>query len=338
MKTAAATATIKEEEIRPDDIFSEFMRLSADDAENFFEKSQFEEVPCPGCESKSIGTFFVKHTFKYNCCGDCGSIYVSPRPNKAELLRYYATSKSQTYWVDTILKQTGEQRKASILIPCVDRIEGIIKDKGRTPKRFLDVGAANGACLAEWKKRYPAAEIVGIEPGEEAAKKCRDVGAVVFEDFVENAAGQDGAQGDLVTCFEVVEHIQEPESFAKAIYDVTSPGGMAVMTCLGADGFDIQVLWEESRSISPPYHLNFLSVPGMHKIFTKAGFDQVEVFTPGRLDVEIVNRSINRGATPDLSRFEKLLLTRGEETLKAFQKFLADNCLSSHVWIIATRK
>ncbi len=336
MKSAAVT-TIKEEEIRPDDIFSEFVRLSAEDAENFFDKSQFEEVPCPGCGSKKVAESFKKHTFQYNNCNDCGSIYVSPRPNKAELLRYYAVSESQTYWVDTILKATGEQRKASILIPCMDRIEGIIKDKGRAPKRFLDVGAANGACLAEWKKRYPQAEIVAIEPGEEAAKKCRDVGAVVFEDFVENAAGQDGAQGDLVTCFEVVEHIQEPESFAKAIYDVTAPGGMAVMTCLGADGFDIQLLWEKSRSISPPYHLNFLSVDGMHKMFSGAGFDQVEVFTPGRLDVEIVKRSMDRGVLPDLSRFEKLLLSRGEETLKAFQKFIAEHCLSSHVWIIATR-
>jgi hypothetical protein len=75
----------------------------------------------------------------------------------------------------------------------------------------------------------------------------------------------------------------------------------------------------------------------MHKMFRDAGFDDVEVFTPGRLDVEIVKRSIDRGVLPDLSRFEKLLLSRGEETLKAFQKFLAEKCLSSHVWIIATR-
>lgn len=329
--------SIKEEEIRPDDIFSEFMRLSAEDAENFFDKSKFEDVDCPGCASSKIGESFVKHSFKYNCCGECGSIYVSPRPDKTELLRYYATSTSQTYWVETILKQTGEQRKASILIPCIDRIEEILKAKERSPKRFLDVGAANGACLAEWKRRYPASEIVGIEPGEEAAKKCRETGAVVFEDFVENAAGKDGAEGDLVTCFEVVEHIQEPESFARAIYDVTAPGGMAIMTCLGADGFDIQVLWQESRSISPPYHLNFLSVAGMHKVFTKAGFSSVEVLTPGRLDVDIVKRSIARGINPALSRFEKMMLSRGEETLKAFQKFLADNCLSSHVWILAER-
>jgi SAM-dependent methyltransferase len=331
-------AMIREEEIRPDDIFSEFVRLSAEDAEQFFDKSEFQEVPCPGCGCDRVAASFTKHTFKYNNCFKCGSIYVSPRPNKAELLRYYATSKSQTYWVETILKRTGEQRKASILIPCIDRIEGIIKEKGRKPCRFLDIGAANGACLAEWNKRYPEAEIIGIEPGEEAAKKCRDIGAIVFEDFVENIAGQNGAQGDLVTCFEVVEHIQEPKSFAKAIYDVTSPGGMAVMTCLGADGFDIQLLWEKSRSISPPYHLNFLSIPGMHEMFRDAGFNEVEVFTPGRLDVEIVKRSMDRGVLPDLSRFEKLLLARGEETLKAFQKFLAENCLSSHVWIIATRE
>ena len=84
----------------------------------------------------------------------------------------------------------------------------------------------------------------------------------------------------------------------------------------------------------PPYHLNFLSKQGMEIIFTKAGFNKVNILTPGRLDVQIVQKSIERGISLELSRFEKLLLSRGEETLQAFQKFLANNALSSHVWIV----
>lgn len=334
---SAVKTTIREEEIRPDDLFGEFMRLSAQDAEGFFDQSKFVTVPCPGCGAGVARDFFIKHSFRYNHCAACGSLYVSPRPDAAALLDYYATSESQRFWFEKILKKTGEKRKESIMIPNVARIEGILEKAGRDPARVLDVGAAGGAFLTEWKKNHPEAQLFGIEPGRESAQACRDLGITVYENFVEEEAAQGGgrAQGDLVTCFEVIEHVQNPEKFAKAIHTVTAPGGMAIMSCLGADGFDIQVLWEKSRSLMPPYHLNFLSRQGMETLFSKAGFERVEIFTPGRLDVEIVKKSIARGDAPDhISRFEELLLSRGAETLAAFQAFLADNCLSSHVWII----
>ena len=335
MSTSAGA--IKEEEIRPDDLFGEFVRLSSEDAENFFDKSKFVGAPCPGCGGSAAKSHFIKHSFRYNHCADCGSIYVSPRPDATELLRYYATSESQRFWSEAILKKTGEKRKESIMLPNISRIEGILAEFGYAPERVLDVGSANGTFLTEWKKRHEEVELFGIEPGRESAQQCRDLGITVYEDFVEGAADKGEAQGDLVTCFEVIEHVQDPDRFAAAICKVTAPGGMAVMSCLGADGFDIQLLWEESRSLMPPYHLNFLSKQGMETLFSKAGFTSVKIFTPGRLDVQIVQKSIERGVSPGLSRFEELLLSRGEETLQAFQKFLAENCLSSHVWIVCRK-
>ena len=328
-----ATA-IKEEEIRPEDIFNEFMRLSAEDAEKFFDKSKFVECDCPGCGSSAKADSFQKHSFTYNHCDECGSIYVSPRPDLTELTRYYAQSESQRFWSEAVLAQTGEKRKESIMLPNIERIEGILKNIDHKPQRVLDIGSANGTFLTEWKKKHSDAELYGIEPGRESAQQCRDLGITVFENSVEDEAKNGEAQGDMVTCFEVIEHVQDPDLFAKSICDVTAPGGVAIMSCLGADGFDIQLLWEKSRSLMPPYHLNFLSVDGMQNLFSKAGFDKVDIFTPGRLDVQIVQKSTERGVEPDMSRFERLLLSRGEETLAAFQKFLAEHCLSSHVWIV----
>ncbi|MCT4655447.1 MAG: class I SAM-dependent methyltransferase [Cohaesibacter sp.] len=330
-------AVIKEEEIRPEDVFNEFMRLSAQDAESFFDKSQFVDVVCPGCGASEKADHFKKHSFQYNSCAKCGSVYVSPRPNLDELIRYYSVSKSQSFWSENVLKKTGEKRKQSIMLPNVSRIDEILEEKGHHPNRVVDIGSANGAFLTEWKKRHQEAELHGIEPGRESAQQCRNLGIEVYEASVEEVAQKKQVNGDLVTCFEVLEHVQDPELFAKSVYEVTAPGGMAILSTLGAEGFDIQVLWNESRSLMPPYHLNFLSCEGMKKLFSKSGFSKVEVFTPGRLDVEIVQNSIKRGASPDLSRFEKLLLSRGSETWKAFQKFLAENALSSHVWIVCSR-
>ncbi len=331
----AATA-IKEEEIRPDELFGEFLSLAADDAENFFDHSNFVKINCPACGAAETRDSFIKFSFKYGACEKCGTLYACSRPTAKALLDYYAQSRSQDYWVNVILKKTGEKREQSILRPNLERIEELLKERKRSPRIALDVGAANGAFLLALKENCPDLDLVAVEPGQTAAEKCRSNGIKVYEDFVENCAGDEGVCGDLVTCFEVFEHVQDPLKFAKAVCDVTLPGGMAVVSCLGSDGFDIQLLWDKSRSVMPPYHLNFLSKQGMETLFMKAGFDHVEVLSPGRLDVQIVRNSIERDIVPDqMSRFEKLLLSKDEAVLSAFQKFLSSAGLSSHVWVLA---
>lgn len=337
MSAEAKIVAIKEDEIRPDDLFQTFLDLSANDAQNFFDPTQFEEIDCPACGEARTQDSFEKHSFSYGECISCGTLYASPRPNRAELLRYYATSESQKFWIDNILKKTGEKRKESIMRPNLQRVLGLLEETGRTPKTVVDIGAANGAFLSEWNKARGGCTLIAVEPGEKAAQTCRDQGFTVYEDFIEDLAEQNAVQGDLVTCFEVLEHTQNPARFARAMADVTAPGGAAIMSGLGADGFDIQLLWEESRSVMPPYHLNFLSKKGLELLFSGAGFDTVHIFTPGRLDVDILKKSMERGADPKLSRFEKLLLKRGEDTHQAFQKFLAEHALSSHVWIMCTK-
>lgn len=335
MKTAVQ---IKEDDIRPDDLFAEFMRLSAEDAQNFFDKSQFVKVSCPGCGADNPSKQgFDKFSFHYDHCGNCGTLYVNKRPNPSELLRYYAQSDSQRFWVEEILKQTGDKRKEQIMLPNVERIEQLLQELNKTPHSVLDVGCSNGIFLREWKKRHDNAQLLGIEPGEEAAAKARAAGIEIFEGFVEDEAEKEEAVADLVTCFEVLEHVQEPVTFAQSLCKVTKPGGTAVVTCLGADGFDIQLLWEKARAIMPPYHLNFLSVQGMKTMFSQAGFDKVSVRTPGRLDVSIVEKFLDQGGEAELSRFEKLMLSKDENIKKVFQQFLAEHGLSSHVWIICER-
>jgi hypothetical protein len=107
---------------------------------------------------------------------------------------------------------------------------------------------------------------------------------------------------------------------------------------LGVDGFDIQVLWEHSKSISPPHHINFMSVKGFEMLFEKAGFIDIDVLTPGKLDVEIVSKALDSSLKlTEINRFAVLLNRRGSTTQNDFQKFLIKHRMSSHVWVFAKR-
>jgi hypothetical protein len=107
-------------------------------------------------------------------------------------------------------------------------------------------------------------------------------------------------------------------------------------TGLGGDGFDIRVLRESANAVSVPHHLNFLSVQGFEMLFERAGFSEVAVETPGKLDVELVAKGMAGGVdVPDFLRvmFER----RDSQVHAAFQRFLQEAQMSSHTWVWAIR-
>jgi len=85
--------------------------------------------------------------------------------------------------------------------------------------------------------------------------------------------------------------------------------------------------------VSPPHHLNFLSRAGLSALLTRVGLEEIAFLTPGQLDVDIV-RNAGLPADPFLAH----LLGQGTDAQRAaFQRFLAENGLSSHMWVLARR-
>jgi len=145
------------------------------------------------------------------------------------------------------------------------------------------------------------------------------------------------AIADLVVCFEVLEHVYEPLSFVNTLKSFVKKGGFLMVSTLGVDGFDIQVLWEKSNSVSPPHHINFLSIDGFYKLFERAGFEDIDVLTPGALDVDIVRNACKRDSSMlEGNRFVRLII-ESDGISELFQKFLVDGKLSSHSWVFARR-
>jgi len=108
------------------------------------------------------------------------------------------------------------------------------------------------------------------------------------------------------------------------------------MTTLNQEGFDLRLLKEKSTQILPPLHMNFFSLAGFRNLFTRAGFSAVEIDTPGRLDVDIINNALKNKvlSTKDVGPFLDWLMNKADVSIKKdFQQFLADSCMSSHIWI-----
>ncbi len=328
---------MKEEDIRPAHLLNEYLRLSAQDADTCFSDCKRQSITCVACGAAEYDLAFEKNGFAYVECQECGSLYLNPRPHKLTFDRFYKDSVSSRYWADTFFPAVAEARRESIFRPRAAKLADICHERKLKPGTTIDVGAGYGIFLDEWRAIYPESKCIAVEPSQSLAGICRDRGFEVDESVVEDVIEYSNA-ADLLTCFEVFEHVHDPLAFLQSLTKLVRPGGLLLISTLGVDGFDIQVLWEKSKSIFPPHHINFLSHSGFSRLFGKAGLEDVEITTPGVLDVDIVrNAAAVDSSILTGNRFiEKLTSDARQSTL--FQQFLSENKLSSHTWIFARKR
>jgi 2-polyprenyl-3-methyl-5-hydroxy-6-metoxy-1,4-benzoquinol methylase len=327
---------MKESEIRPQALFDRYLDLLQEDIYQFFsDQSAFVDIPCPGCGGGRGKTELEKWGFQFRLCADCWSLFVCPRPGPDALDRYYRKSAAVRYWDSAFYRETEHARREKIFRP---RAELLVEWAGRLgvgrDDTCVDIGAGYGTFLEEIASHSLFSEVVGIEPVHRLAEVCRAKGFRIVEKTLE-AVEPGEVTASIATAFEVLEHVFDPAGFLGAARRILRPGGGLVLTTLTASGFDIQVLWEHARSVHPPLHLNFLSVQGIRRLVERCGLQVVELSTPGRLDVDIVENALARNPAMPVPRFVRTLLARGEAAHAEFQEFLQRHCLSSHLRVIA---
>jgi len=99
------------------------------------------------------------------------------------------------------------------------------------------------------------------------------------------------------------------------------------------------VLGKQAPNINPVNRMNLLSIEALTEMIQTTGFEILELSTPGRLDVDIVKRTIESSGSLDIDPFWKYVFKSGEErTLDSLQNFLQENRLSSHVRVAARKR
>jgi len=330
---------MKEFEIRPKQLFEDYLKISKDDIKVFFsDHDSFENVSCPACNIDNSRFAFKKHGFSYRICNECYSLFVSPRPTKIMIEDFYRKSNSSKFWAERFFPETAEARRKKIFKPRAQLVSELVsRIEVPHPISLVDVGAGFGIFLEEVKKTGVFSEILAIEPSVDLAQCCREKGIQVIQKPVEKI-NKNEVQFSIACSFEVFEHLYDPGLFIKSMKTLLKPGGIMLFTTLTISGLDLQVLWDKSKSISPPHHINFLSVEGLRILIERCGLTEVEISTPGKLDVDIIRNTINDNPDLKIPRFfDYLLKNRDTETFNQLQSFLQQNNLSSHVRIIARK-
>ena len=324
---------MKESDIRPQKLFDELLRLNKLDVETYFNNVSMKKINCPACGSK--GKFsFIKNNFSFDECEICKTLYVSPRPDKNHFDAYYKDSSSAKYWATTFYKETEKSRREMLWKPKAKIIKDKIEFFSLKTDMIIDIGGGYGTFIEEFLKISNIEHIV-IEPSEHLSKICHDKGLRVITKFLEEIC-----EGDLpkikktFVSFELFEHLHDPKIFLEILNDLMDSGDSFIFTTLSSMGVDIQTLWEDSKAVSPPMHLNFLNPRSVEILLKEIGFKVIEISTPGKLDIDIMNNNIDKIK----AKFWKNFLDYSSVQEKNdMQKFLSENKLSSHMMIVCQK-
>ena len=329
---------MKEDEIRPEHLMDEQSKAYLEDVKILVKKKKdFVEVPCPACDSVNYQKTFEKYGLDYVICKNCRTVFINPRPSLEMLSEYYATSKNYEYWNNYIFPASENNRREKIFAPRAKRVDEICKRHNLKTNTLVDVGAGFGTFCEEVKKIGNFKRVIAVEPTPNLAETCRKKGLEVINKPIEKVSFENETV-DVVTSFEVIEHLFSPKDFLLGCSHILSKGGFLIVTCPNIEGFDIVVLRELANSIDTE-HLNYFNIESLSGLLSNCGFEVIEKLTPGELDAELVRKKVLCGEF-DISKqpfLKQILIDKWDIVGGSFQNFLKDNLLSSNMCIVSKK-
>jgi SAM-dependent methyltransferase len=325
---------MKEEEIRKRIVFNKYLELVEKDVKELFDFKSFIEIKCPACDDDNYVSQFEKLGFRYVSCNNCFTLYVNPRPPVGTIREFYSKSPSTTFWINEFFKPVMDVRREKIFKPRAKFISGYLSCEKNYA--ICDIGAGFGLFLEELKKIHPQGRFIAIEPSVEMSEICSSKRLETEKKFLEDITDMDESI-DILTAFEITEHLLEPARFFKKCLSLLKRDGVFFLTTLNGKGFDIRMLWENSKSVFPPHHLNFFNTYSIELLLKKVGFEVVDKSTPGLLDWDIIEGMI-KNENVNLDRFWLDFAEEGSaKAKKELQEWIIRNKLSSHMSVVAKK-
>ncbi|WP_445492876.1 methyltransferase domain-containing protein [Rhodopseudomonas sp. RCAM05734] len=300
-------------------------------------RADFVAVKCPACGGAGQPAF-TKSGFSFEECPSCRTVFMSPRATAQIMGEFYGRSTNYEYWDKHVFPASRDVRKNRVFKPRVDRILALSAERGIETGVAIDVGASVGIFCETLRDAGRFRRVVALEPNFAQASTCRRLGLETLEtDFFELDTFDEPL--NLITAFEVIEHLFSAVEFLARCHRLLAPNGMVAVTCPNQLGFDIQTLGTDSLSFDVE-HVNMFNPAALTRLFEENGFSVLECTTPGAMDASIVRDAAVAGQLSlDGQPFlREVLLSQWERLGPPFQAFLRDNGLSSHMWLVAIKR
>lgn len=330
---------MREEDMRSEKYIAEKQKVHQQCTEELLKNAnRFVIVSCPACEAEEYDGVFQKGGFNFVRCRHCETIYVNPRPTFQMLMDYQVSSREASrIWVEKIYPLSEDVRREHIFKPRAKRVLDLAVKHGCQTNKIVDVGAGFGTFGEEIVKLNIFKEVIIVESSALCAESCRKKGLKVIEKPIEEAGLENV---DIVTNFELIEHLFNPKDFIIACKKHLSQNGLLILSTPNSKGFDVATLGALSGTYQAPLHLNYFHTDSIGYLLESCGLEVVEILTPGLLDAELVRKKIlnNEFDVSPHPFLRNVLIDHWDRVGDNFQKFLAENKLSSHMLAVGKNR
>ena len=151
------------------------------------------------------------------------------------------------------------------------RIEGSL-GKPRHGIHLLDVGCSSGAFLSAAASL--GVRVEGVEPAARPVETAIKRGLKVHHGLLQDLALPQSSF-DVITLFEVIEHLKDPLTLVRASLRILRPEGLLVVRTGNTDSWTAQVLkarWEYFQLKRHGGHICFYSPKSIGSLAERAGF------------------------------------------------------------------
>ncbi len=205
----------------------------------------------------------------YVRCGRCGLVYTSPAKTAENLqkiadewaVKHHASSV-KTVW------EGNEHLWEIVYGPRMKRLE-----RYRENGRILDVGCSTGDFLACAKSR--AWKVHGVELAEHTANIARKRLDCEIRHGTFEHSNFESEYFDVVTMWDVVEHVLEPRVIVQEAFRVLRPGGALVLFTPNYNALTRRLIFDRWSALTPENHMCVFNKSTITRLLNECGGEVV---------------------------------------------------------------
>jgi SAM-dependent methyltransferase len=235
---------------------------------------------CPICGHTHVSRYVTVFDYPYDICESCGHVYCATPPKDDAVGNLYTSDSKCNSVQSKIYLDDGlfSKRIEAIARPKVNFVHNVMSSLKKTSYgKWIDIGSGAGEVLSAcadvgW-------DALGIESDREECEFAQLKGLNVINEYLSEGTFStllENAQ--VVSCFNVLEHIADPLEFVKNIANVLDEGFLVFevprhpsLSSLSAELFPDMAC----RHIYPPDHLHIFSEESINKLLAGTDFTVV---------------------------------------------------------------
>jgi protoporphyrinogen oxidase/2-polyprenyl-3-methyl-5-hydroxy-6-metoxy-1,4-benzoquinol methylase len=224
------------------------------------------------CSEHRHRCLFVKGGRDYLRCEGCGLVSVSPLPTPEALQAFYDEDYASEKGMGRALVTQEEMARATARYRL-----GVVRADVEG-QRWLDVGCSTGLFLEELSRAGFRAE--GIDLSCPAVAEAQSRGLRAWAATVEQFEAE--LPFDVVSGFDVIEHVLDPVRFLQAVRRLLRPGGTLVLTTPDTRSLTCRLLRSRWYFYLPHIHVFHFHRRNIARLLAREGYDVVRTARVGK--------------------------------------------------------